>query len=98
MPCWARTVPKRYVFLSSIQVAGLPKISSLRLCHVLQSETLKSQSTFTCIVRGEAGPSYLRRHVVDFIVASAHAKAARIEANVEELSVADSVDDAALEA
>ena len=38
------------------------------------------------------------RGLVDFIVASAHAKAARIEANVEELSVADSVDDAALEA
>ena len=35
---------------------------------------------------------------MDFIVASAHAKVARIEANIEELSVADSVDDAALEA
>ncbi|GLB34405.1 putative ABC transporter [Lyophyllum shimeji] len=48
------------------------------------------------LVRGEAEPSDV--NAVDFIVASAKEKVARIEAYIEELSVADEVDDLALEA
>jgi len=47
------------------------------------------------IVRGEAEPSDV--NAVDFIVASAKAKVARLEAYIEELSVADSVDEGALD-
>ncbi|PPQ71446.1 hypothetical protein CVT25_013612 [Psilocybe cyanescens] len=47
------------------------------------------------IVRGEAEPSEV--NAVDFIVASAKAKVARLEAYIEELSVADDVDEAALD-
>ncbi|KAF8954998.1 P-loop containing nucleoside triphosphate hydrolase protein [Flammula alnicola] len=47
------------------------------------------------IVRGEAEPSEV--NAVDFIVASAKAKVARLEAYIEELSVADSVDESALD-
>jgi len=47
------------------------------------------------IVRGEAEPSDV--NAVDFIVASAKAKVARIEAYIEELSIADNVDEAALD-
>jgi ATP-binding cassette subfamily F protein 2 len=48
------------------------------------------------LVRGEAEPSDV--NAVDFIVASAKAKVAKLEARIEELSVADEVDDIALEA
>ena len=48
------------------------------------------------LVRGEAEPSDV--NAVDFIVASAKAKVAKLEARIEELSVADDVDDLALEA
>ncbi|KAJ3515120.1 hypothetical protein NLJ89_g1959 [Agrocybe chaxingu] len=47
------------------------------------------------IVRGEAEPSDV--NAVDFIVASAKAKVARLEAYIEELSTMDDVDDAAVE-
>ena len=47
------------------------------------------------IVRGEAEPSDV--NAVDFIVASAKAKVARLEAYIEKLSVADDVDEAALD-
>ena len=47
------------------------------------------------IVRGEAEPSDV--NAVDFIVASAKAKVARLEAYIEELSVADHVDEGALD-
>jgi ATP-binding cassette, subfamily F, member 2 len=47
------------------------------------------------IVRGEAEPSEV--NAVDFIVASAKAKVARLEAYIEELSVADNVDESALD-
>ena len=47
------------------------------------------------IVRGEAEPSDV--NAVDFIVASAKAKVARLEAYIEELSVADDVDEGALD-
>ncbi|KAG6908093.1 hypothetical protein DXG01_006184 [Tephrocybe rancida] len=47
------------------------------------------------LVRGEAEPSDV--NAVDFIVASAREKVARLEAYIEEISVADDVDDVALE-
>ncbi|KAG6877017.1 hypothetical protein C0993_011010 [Termitomyces sp. T159_Od127] len=47
------------------------------------------------LVRGEAEPSDV--NAVDFIVASAREKVARLEAYIEELSVADDVDESALE-
>ncbi|KAK7455825.1 ABC transporter ATP-binding protein arb1 [Stygiomarasmius scandens] len=47
------------------------------------------------LVRGEAEPSDV--NALDFIVASAKAKVAKLEAYIEELSVADEVDDLALE-
>lgn len=48
------------------------------------------------LVRGEAEPSDV--NAVDFIVASAREKVAKLEAYIEELSVADSVDEEALDA
>lgn len=48
------------------------------------------------LVSGEAEPSDV--NAVDFIVASAKAKVAKLEARIEELSIADDVDDLALEA
>jgi hypothetical protein len=48
-----------------------------------------------CIVRGEAELSDI--NAVDFIVASAEAKVARLEAYIEGLSVADDVDESALD-
>ncbi|KAF8076986.1 P-loop containing nucleoside triphosphate hydrolase protein [Lyophyllum atratum] len=48
------------------------------------------------LVSGEAEPSEV--NAVDFIVASAKAKVAKLEAYIEELSIADEVDDLALEA
>ncbi|KAI0320267.1 P-loop containing nucleoside triphosphate hydrolase protein [Amylostereum chailletii] len=48
------------------------------------------------IVRGEAEPSEV--NALDFIVASAKEKVAKLEARIEELSVADDVDELALEA
>ncbi|KAF9547320.1 P-loop containing nucleoside triphosphate hydrolase protein [Agrocybe pediades] len=47
------------------------------------------------LVRGEAEPSEV--NAVDFIVASAKAKVARLEAYIEELSMADDVDEQALD-
>jgi ATP-binding cassette subfamily F protein 2 len=47
------------------------------------------------LVRGEAEPSEV--NALDFIVASARAKVARLEARIEELSVADDVDELALD-
>ncbi|KDR84549.1 hypothetical protein GALMADRAFT_55337 [Galerina marginata CBS 339.88] len=47
------------------------------------------------IVRGEAEPSDV--NAVDFIVASAKAKVARLEAYIEDLSTRDDVDEAALD-
>ncbi|PPQ76263.1 hypothetical protein CVT24_010388 [Panaeolus cyanescens] len=47
------------------------------------------------LVRGEAEPSDV--NAVDFIVQSAKAKVARLEAYIEELSVADDVNEAALD-
>ncbi|TFY60973.1 hypothetical protein EVG20_g7231 [Dentipellis fragilis] len=48
------------------------------------------------LVRGEAEPSNV--NALDFIVASAKQKVARIEQRIEELSVADDVDELALDA
>ncbi len=48
------------------------------------------------IVRGEADPSDV--NALDFIVASAKAKVARLEARIEEMSLADTVDELALDA
>ncbi|KAF7326383.1 hypothetical protein MVEN_02624700 [Mycena venus] len=48
------------------------------------------------LVSGEAEPSEV--NAVDFIVASAKAKVAKLEKHIEELSIADDVDDLALEA
>ncbi|GAA5912857.1 hypothetical protein JCM6882_009497, partial [Rhodosporidiobolus microsporus] len=48
------------------------------------------------LVRGEAEPS--EQTALDFIVQSAKDKAARLEAQIEEMSVADNVDELALEA
>ncbi|SJL02414.1 probable iron inhibited ABC transporter 2 [Armillaria ostoyae] len=48
------------------------------------------------LVRGEAEPSDV--NAVDFIVASAKQKVAKLEAYIEELSVADDVDEVALDA
>ncbi|OJA15262.1 hypothetical protein AZE42_10787 [Rhizopogon vesiculosus] len=48
------------------------------------------------LVRGEAEPSDV--NAVDFIVASAREKVAKLEKRIEDLSIADDVDDAALEA
>ncbi|KAJ7442531.1 P-loop containing nucleoside triphosphate hydrolase protein [Mycena galericulata] len=48
------------------------------------------------LVSGEAEPSEV--NAVDFIVASAKAKVAKLEAHIEQLSIADDVDDLALEA
>ncbi|KZV64089.1 P-loop containing nucleoside triphosphate hydrolase protein [Peniophora sp. CONT] len=47
------------------------------------------------IVRGEAEPSDV--NALDFIVASAKAKVAKLEARLEELSIADEVDEVALD-
>ena len=47
------------------------------------------------IVHGEAEPSDVK--AIDFIIASAKAKVTRLEAYIEELSVADDVDEAALD-
>ncbi|KAF9011871.1 P-loop containing nucleoside triphosphate hydrolase protein [Cyathus striatus] len=48
------------------------------------------------LVRGEAEPSDV--NAVDFIIKSAREKVAKLEARIEELSVADDVDDVALDA
>ncbi|KAG1789654.1 P-loop containing nucleoside triphosphate hydrolase protein [Suillus plorans] len=48
------------------------------------------------LVRGEAEPSDV--NAVEFIVASAREKVAKLEKRIEDLSIADDVDDAALEA
>ncbi|KIK95945.1 hypothetical protein PAXRUDRAFT_826507 [Paxillus rubicundulus Ve08.2h10] len=48
------------------------------------------------LVRGEAEPSEV--NALDFIVASAREKVAKLEKRIEDLSVADSVDEAALDA
>ncbi|KAF9443358.1 hypothetical protein P691DRAFT_809091 [Macrolepiota fuliginosa MF-IS2] len=48
------------------------------------------------LVRGEAEPS--DTNAIDFIITSAKAKVAKLEARIEELSVADDVDEAALDA
>jgi ATP-binding cassette subfamily F protein 2 len=48
------------------------------------------------LVRGEADPSDV--NALDFIVASAKAKVARLEARIEEISIADNVDELALDA
>lgn len=47
------------------------------------------------LVSGEAEPSDV--NAIDFIVASAKAKVAKLEAYIEALSIADDVDDVALE-
>ncbi|KZP08396.1 P-loop containing nucleoside triphosphate hydrolase protein [Athelia psychrophila] len=47
-------------------------------------------------VAGEVGPSDV--NALDFIIASAKAKVARLEARIEEMSIADNVDDVGLEA
>jgi ATP-binding cassette, subfamily F, member 2 len=47
-------------------------------------------------VRGEAEPT--ETNALDFIVASAKEKVAKLEKRIEELSVADDVDEAALDA
>lgn len=46
-------------------------------------------------VAGEVGPSDV--NALDFIIASAKAKVARLEARIEEMSIADNVDDVGLE-
>lgn len=48
------------------------------------------------IVRGEAEPSDV--NAIDFIINSAKEKVAKLEARIEELSIADDVDDLALDA
>jgi len=48
------------------------------------------------LVRGEAEPSDV--NALDFIIASAKAKVAKLEARIEELSMADNVDELALDA
>jgi ATP-binding cassette subfamily F protein 2 len=48
------------------------------------------------LVRGEAEPSDV--NALDFIIASAREKVAKLEARIEALSIADDVDDTALEA
>ncbi|KIJ69690.1 hypothetical protein HYDPIDRAFT_104287 [Hydnomerulius pinastri MD-312] len=48
------------------------------------------------LVRGEAEPSDI--NAVDFIIASAREKVAKLEKRIEDLSVAESVDEAALDA
>jgi len=48
------------------------------------------------IVRGEAEPSEV--NAMDYIIASAKAKVARLEARMEELAIADDVDELALDA
>jgi len=48
------------------------------------------------LVRGEAEPSDV--NALDFIVASAKAKVARLEARIEEMAMADNVDELALDA
>jgi ATP-binding cassette subfamily F protein 2 len=48
------------------------------------------------LVRGEADPSDV--NALDFIVASAKAKVARLEARIEEMSMADNVDELGLDA
>lgn len=48
------------------------------------------------LVRGEADPSDV--NALDFIVASAKAKVARLESRIEEISMADNVDELALDA
>jgi ATP-binding cassette, subfamily F, member 2 len=47
------------------------------------------------IVRGEAEPSDV--NAIDFIIASAREKVARLEKRIEDLSIADEPDDAALD-
>ncbi|KAG2113630.1 hypothetical protein BD769DRAFT_1391606 [Suillus cothurnatus] len=62
----------------------------------LQSTTLKSHHIDIYLLHGETEPSDV--NAIDFIMASAHEKAAKLEKHIEDLSIADDVDDTTLEA
>lgn len=68
-------------------------VSFQRLFICCVSEALRCPQIY--IVRGEAEPSEV--NAVDYIIQSAKAKVERLERQIEELSIADEVDDLALE-
>jgi|SRR6266550_3027925 len=93
-----KTVQEKYVFHPFL------KFSDTNLCFI-QSTLLQSIAERDIdipphidiyLVQGEAEPSDV--NAIDFIIQSAKEKVAKLEARIEELSVADEVDDAALEA
>lgn len=87
MVYWARTDQERCVFSLALRPVNV-------LLIMFQSTFL--QSIIECdIVGGEAEPS--KMNAVDFLVASAKAKVALLEAYTEELSIADDVDESALD-
>ncbi|KAG1818423.1 uncharacterized protein BJ212DRAFT_1479441 [Suillus subaureus] len=71
-------------------------LESLSSSSPAQSATLKFHQIDIYLLRGETEPSDV--NAVDFIVASAREKVAKLEKRIEDLSIADDVDDAALEA
>jgi hypothetical protein len=62
----------------------------------LQSATLKSHHIDIYLLRGETEPSDV--NAIDLIMASTREKAAKLKKRIEDLSIADDVNDATLEA
>lgn len=91
-----KTVLERYARYPRIS----PVYSSFRQSTFLQSIAERDieipPHVDIYFVRGEAEPSEV--NAIDFIITSAREKVAKLEARIEELSVADDVDETALDA
>jgi ATP-binding cassette subfamily F protein 2 len=97
MVYWARTVPGRFgVFFFNEQRWMLITRQSTFLQSIAACDIEIPEHIDIYLVSGEAEPSEV--NAVDFIVASARQKVAKLEKHIEELSIADDVDDLALEA
>lgn len=96
MVCWARTAQGRCVQSSSCNPECVPTRAQSTFLQSLAERDIEIPPHIDIyLVRGEAEPSEV--NAVDFIVASARQKVARLEQRIEDLSVADEVDDLALE-
>jgi ATP-binding cassette subfamily F protein 2 len=74
----------------------MPSLQSTFLKSIAERDIEIPEHIDIYLVAGEAEPSEV--NAVDYIIASAQAKVARLEAQIEELSVADDVDELALDA
>ncbi|KAF4609743.1 hypothetical protein D9613_011973 [Agrocybe pediades] len=86
---------QRYGLLGESGSGKVLNLPSILLQSIAERDVEIPEHIDIYLVRGEAEPSEV--NAVDFIVASAKAKAARLEAYIEELSMADDVDEQALD-